>query len=80
LFTEEAREETALLCRTPLQVQRIVWEALKQGFEKGEQPMSRETILNVIAPVFRDIRTELKRLGYTARDVLAPLQQLTGTA
>lgn len=59
----------ALLCRTPLQVQRIAWEALKQGFEEGEQPISRETILNVIAPDFRDIRTELKRLGYTARDI-----------
>jgi len=38
----------ALLCRTPLQVQRIAWEALKQGFEEGEQPISRETILNGI--------------------------------
>ena len=69
LFTEEACEAMALLCRTPLQVQRIAWEALKQGFEEGEQPLSRETILNVIAPDFRDIRTELKRLGYTARDI-----------
>ena len=69
LFSEEAREEIALLCRTPLQVQRIAWEALEQGFEEGEQPISRETILNVIAPDFRDIRTELKRLGYTARDI-----------
>ena len=64
-----AREEMALICRTPLQVQRIAWEALKQGFEEGEQPISRETILNVIAPDFRDIRTELRRLGYTARDI-----------
>jgi type II secretory pathway predicted ATPase ExeA len=69
LSTEEAREEMALLCRTPLQVQRIAWEALKQGFEEGEKPISRETILNAIAPDFRDIRTELKRLGYTARDM-----------
>jgi type II secretory pathway predicted ATPase ExeA len=69
LFTEEAREEMALICRTPLQVQRVAWEALKQGFEEGEQPISRETILNVSAPDFRDIRTELKRLGYTARDI-----------
>jgi hypothetical protein len=66
---EKAREEMALVCRTPLQVQRIAWEALKPGFEEGEQPMSRETILNVIAPDVRDIRTELKRLGYTARDI-----------
>jgi hypothetical protein len=69
LFTEEAREEIALVGRTPLQVQRIAWEALKQGFEEGEQPMSRETILNVIAPDVRDIRTELKRRWYTARDI-----------
>jgi hypothetical protein len=59
----------ALLCRTPLQVQRIAWEALKQGVEEGEQPISRETILHVIVPDVRDIRTELKRLGYTARDM-----------
>jgi hypothetical protein len=59
----------ALMCRTPLQVQRIAWEALKHGFEEGEQPISRETILNVIAPDVRDIRTELKRLGYTVRDI-----------
>jgi hypothetical protein len=57
------------MCRTPLQVQRVAWEAFKQGFEEGEQPMSRETILHVIAPDVRDIRTELKRLGYTARDM-----------
>jgi type II secretory pathway predicted ATPase ExeA len=69
LFTEAAREEMAQLCRTPLQVQRIAWEAIKQGFEEGEKQISRETILNVIAPDFRDIRTELKRLGYTARDI-----------
>jgi hypothetical protein len=69
LFTEAAREEMALLCRTPLQVQRIAWEALKQGCEEGEQPSSRETMLNVLAPHFRDLRTELKRLGYTARDM-----------
>jgi type II secretory pathway predicted ATPase ExeA len=69
LFTDEAREEMALICRTPLQVQRIAWEAIKQGFEEGEKQISRETILNVIAPDFRDIRTELKRMGYTARDI-----------
>jgi hypothetical protein len=69
VFTEEAREEIAQLCRTPLQVQRIAWQALKQGYEEGEKQISRETILNVIAPDFRDIRTELKRLGYTVRDI-----------
>jgi hypothetical protein len=31
--------------------------------------VSWEAILNVIVPAFRDIRTELKRLGYTARDI-----------
>jgi hypothetical protein len=67
LCTEEVREEIALMGCTPLQVQRIVWEALTQGFEEGEQPMSRETILHVIATDVRDIRTALKRLGYTAR-------------
>jgi type II secretory pathway predicted ATPase ExeA len=69
LFTEEAREEMAQLCRTPLQVQRIAWEAIKRGYEEGEKQISRETILSVIAPDFRDIRTELKRLGYTVRDI-----------
>jgi hypothetical protein len=69
LFTEEAREEMVQLCRTPLQVQRIAWEAIKRGYEEGEKQISRETILSVIAPDFRDIRTELKRLGYTVRDI-----------
>ena len=59
----------AQLCRTPLQVQRIAWEAIKRGYEEGEKQISRETILSVIAPDFRDIRTELKRLGYTVRDI-----------
>jgi hypothetical protein len=69
LFTEEAREERVLLCRTPLQVQRIAWEALTPGVEAGEQPMPRETMLHVIAPDVRDLRTELQRLGSTARDL-----------
>jgi hypothetical protein len=51
------------------QVQRIAWEAIKQGYEEGEKQISCETIQDVIAPDFRDIRTELKRLGYTARDI-----------
>jgi type II secretory pathway predicted ATPase ExeA len=33
LSTEEAREEMAQLCRTPLQVQRIAWEAIKHDLE-----------------------------------------------
>ncbi len=69
IFSPEAKEEIALLCRTPLQVKRIAWEAIKQAYEEGEKQVSRETILNVIAPDFRDLRTELKRLGYTARDI-----------
>ena len=47
----------------------IAWEAIKRGYEEGEKQISRETILSVIAPDFRDIRTELKRLGYTVRDI-----------
>lgn len=69
IFTPEARQEIANLCRTPLQVKRIAWEAIKQGYEEGEKQISQETILNVISPDFRDIRTELKRLGYTVRDI-----------
>jgi type II secretory pathway predicted ATPase ExeA len=69
IFTKEAREEIAQLCRTPLQVKHIAWEALKQGYEEGEKQISRDTILNVLSPDFRDIRTELKRLGYTTRDI-----------
>ncbi len=68
-FTNEAQEEMAQLCRTPLQVQHIAWEAIKRGYEDGEKQISRETVLQVIAPDFRDLRTELKRLGYTARDL-----------
>ena len=34
-----------------------------QGFEEGEQPISREPLLNVIAPDVRALRTERKRLG-----------------
>jgi hypothetical protein len=33
-------------------------EALTQGFEEGEQPSSRETILHVIAP---DVRAQENR-------------------
>jgi type II secretory pathway predicted ATPase ExeA len=69
IFSPEAQEEMVQLCRTPLQVQRVVWEAIKQGYEEGEKQVSRETIQNVIAPDFRDLRTELKRLGYTVRDI-----------
>jgi type II secretory pathway predicted ATPase ExeA len=69
LFAKEAREEIAQLCRTPLQVKHIAWESLKQGYEEGEKQISRDTILNVLSPDFRDIRTELKRLGYTVRDI-----------
>lgn len=69
IFSPEAKEEIALLCRTPLQVKRIAWEAIKQAYEEGEKQVSRETILNVIAPDFKDLRTELKRLGYTAREL-----------
>lgn len=69
LFSAEAREEIEQLCRTPLQVQRIAWEAIKQGYQEGEKQISRETILNVIMPDFRDLRTELRRKGYTARDL-----------
>ena len=50
-----------------MQVQRIAWEAIKQGYQEGEKQISRETILNVIMPDFRDLRTELRRKGYTAR-------------
>jgi hypothetical protein len=52
-----------------MQVQRIAWEAIKQGYQEGEKQNSRETILNVIMPDFRDLRTELRRKGYTARDL-----------
>jgi type II secretory pathway predicted ATPase ExeA len=69
IFSPEAREEIEQLCRTPLQVQRIAWEAIKQGYQEGEKQISRETILSVIMPDFRDLRTELRRKGYTARDL-----------
>jgi type II secretory pathway predicted ATPase ExeA len=69
IFSQEAREEIEQLCRTPLQVQRICWEAIKQGYQEGEKQISRDTILNVIMPDFRDLRTELRRKGYTARDL-----------
>jgi hypothetical protein len=52
-----------------VQVQRIAWEAIKQGYQEGEKQISRETILNVIMPDFRDLRTESRRKGYTARDL-----------
>ena len=52
-----------------MQVQRIAWEAIKQGYQEGEKQISSETILNVIMPDFRDLRTELRRKGYTARDL-----------
>jgi hypothetical protein len=29
-----------------MQVQRIAWEAIKQGYQEGEKQTSRETILN----------------------------------
>jgi hypothetical protein len=77
IFSPEAREEIVQLCRTPLQVQRIAWEAIKQGFEEGEKQISRETIQSVTAPDFRDIRSELKRLGYTARDIAYDYGQST---
>jgi hypothetical protein len=51
-----------------MQVQRIACEAIKQGYQEGEKQISRETILNVIMPDFRDLRTELRRKGYTTRD------------
>jgi len=44
-----------------MQVQRIAWEAIKQGYQEDEKQISRETILNVITPDFRDLRTELRR-------------------
>jgi len=69
IFSPEAREEIEQLCRTPLQVQRICWEAIKQGYQEGEKQISRDTILNVIMPDFRDLRTELRRKGYMARDL-----------
>jgi hypothetical protein len=69
IFSPEAREEIEQLCRTPLQVQRISWEAIKQGYQEGEKQISRDTVLNVIMPDFRDLRTELRRKGYTARDL-----------
>lgn len=69
IFSEEARDEIAQICRTPLQVRRIAWEAIKQAYEEGEKQISKETISNVIAPDFKDLRTELKRLGYTVRDI-----------
>jgi hypothetical protein len=28
-----------------MQVQRIAWEAIKQGYQEGEKQISRETIL-----------------------------------
>jgi|GEM_PF-6618306 len=52
-----------------MQVQRIAWEAIKQGYQEGEKQISRETILNVIMPDFRDLQTEVRRKGYTARDL-----------
>jgi type II secretory pathway predicted ATPase ExeA len=45
IFSPEAREEIEQLCRTPLQVQRICWEAIKQGYQEGEKQISRDTIL-----------------------------------
>lgn len=69
IFTDEARDEIALLCRTPLQVKRIAWEAIKQAYEEGEKQISRETITAVISPDFKETRTELKRMGYSARDI-----------
>jgi hypothetical protein len=43
-----------------MQVQRIAWEAIKQGYQEGEKQLLRETILNVIMPDFRNLRTELR--------------------
>jgi len=48
-----------------MQVQRIAWEAIKQGYQEGEKQISSETILNVIMPDFRDLRTELRRKGFS---------------
>jgi hypothetical protein len=31
-----------------MQVQRLAWEAIKQGYQEAEKQISRETILNVI--------------------------------
>jgi hypothetical protein len=53
-----------------MQVQRIAWEAIKQGCQEGEKRISRETILNVIMPDFRDLQTELRSKGYTARNLV----------
>jgi type II secretory pathway predicted ATPase ExeA len=69
IFSDEARDEIAQICRTPLQVRRIAWEAIKQAYEEGEKQISKETISNVISPDFKELRTELKRLGYTVRDI-----------
>jgi type II secretory pathway predicted ATPase ExeA len=50
IFSPEAREEIVQLCRTPLQVQRIAWEAIKQGLKK-EKNKSHERPSRVSRPL-----------------------------
>ena len=44
-------------------------QALHLMKQEGWKQRDIAVALDVIAPDFRDIRTELKRLGYTVRDI-----------
>lgn len=74
-FSEEAIDELSRLCRTPRQVRKLAWAALRQGVINKEKQISLKTLHEVLPTDFSNLWVELQRLGYSAHEIAEEIME-----
>ena len=72
-FSSEAVDEMSRLCKTPRQVRKLAWLALKRAPVNNEQQISLKTFQEIFPKDFAHVLVELRRMGYTHREIAEEL-------
>ena len=67
IFTEEAIEMLAQRLATPLQIERYLDLAVKEGYRLGQKPITPDIIESVFAPDLDELEPRLTRHGYNVK-------------
>jgi type II secretory pathway predicted ATPase ExeA len=74
-FSEDAVDELSRLCRAPRQMRRMAWSALRQAVINNEKRVDVKTIHEVLPKDFSHTLVQLRRLGYTAKEIAEELME-----
>lgn len=74
-FSEESIDELSRLCRTPRQMRKMAWSALRQAVINNETQVNLNTVREILPKDFSHTLVQLRRLGYTTKEIAEELME-----